>query len=273
MHLASLRALIRRLGLQRLVLPFVEWMENRRLRRIGTYSVLLDDRNDVVLTGFDRKLFLRGLPQVQCELALSPHERPTITVVLSRVAAGGVAWDVGANVGLYSQLMSEAVGVAGRVIAFEPNIATFLQLQANVSRRVNVTLLPCGLGSKDGTVQMATPADHSSASRVVISGDVPLDDMSTITIARGDTLLDSAQAPQPNFLKIDVEGHELETLRGLDKVLKSSECRCVLVEVHFALLERGGYANAPAEIARLLALGGLTKQLWIGRSHLLAERP
>ncbi|NEQ84963.1 MAG: FkbM family methyltransferase [Moorea sp. SIO2I5] len=41
----------------------------------------------------------------------------------------------------------------------------------------------------------------------------------------------------PNILKIDVEGFEIEVLKGMQTVLASSTLRAVFIEVHFKLLE------------------------------------
>ena len=76
----------------------------------------------------------------------------------------------------------------------------------------------------------------------------------------------------PRFAKVDVEGHELQALRGMAGVLSDPGFRCVLVEVHFSLLEEAGQSSAPGAIQKLLHDCGLTRQQWISRSHLLAEK-
>ncbi len=271
-QLAPLRRIVRKLGLAGWAAPLVAWLEGRRLRALGSYSAWRDEGSGVVLEGFSRRLHLARLSEAQCLLALSPHERPTMTVVLGRLKPGQVAWDVGANIGFYTQMMSEAVGSTGRVFAFEPNAGTFAELSAHVAHCGNVTLVQKALGGQDGMARMVTPADYSSASRVVSAGDSSLDSHDIVQITKGDALVASGAVPQPQFLKIDVEGHELEVVRGLKSTLASPACQCVLVEVHFSLLDQAGHRNAPGEISRLLAEAGLKRQTWAGRSHLLAER-
>jgi FkbM family methyltransferase len=253
-------------------MPFVAIVENWRYSRLGTYEVTQPVPGTLVFKGFGKHVTLPALPQAQCELGLSPHERATILAVLSRIPSGSVAWDVGANVGFYTRLMSEVVGNEGRVIAFEPNIETFAELTAHTAGTTNISAICKGLSDQNGHASFATPADHSSASRIMSDTASVADDMVQITTVKGDTLVEDGGGAVPHFIKLDVEGHELRALNGMQRVLSSSGCCCVLVEVHFSLLEQGGFPHAPHTIRKLLVNCGLKKQQWISRSHLLAER-
>jgi FkbM family methyltransferase len=268
--LNSARSVIRRLHLQRLVSPLVSWFEERRIAKLGSYEVKALSSSDLEISGFGKKAVLNGLTFNMHELAQSPHEKPTMTVVMSRLSPGDVAWDVGANVGLYSRLMAEVVGTHGRVFAFEPSPGTFEQLKQGLA--AHVTPLQMALSDLDGTAMFATPADHSSASRIVSESTAVESDLARVPTVRGDSLLSKEGMKQPAFLKIDVEGHEWSVIQGMKSVISSPNCRCVLIEVHFSLLEQNGQKNAPMHIAETLSACGLTRQQWIGRSHLLAER-
>jgi len=124
-HLASLRSVVRRLGLRSLVSPLVTLIEEWRFRQLGRYQVEQTTPGTLVFTGFGRQVSMSGLPRAQCELGLSSHERATILAVLSRTSSGDCVWDVGANVGFYTRLLSAVVAESGRVFAFEPNASTF----------------------------------------------------------------------------------------------------------------------------------------------------
>lgn len=270
-HSTFVRTLVRRLGLRSIFMPFVAAMERRSLDRLGHAEVKQLQPGTLEFTGFGKTVILRDLPPSQCELGLSPHERPTMIAVLSRIPIGSTVWDVGANVGFYTRLMSAVTGDMGRVIAFEPNALTFMELNQNLGHVRNVTTVCKGLSNADGTANFATPVDHSSASRIVTTNTPMADDLTTITTSRGDTLVTEG-LPVPSFIKVDVEGHELQALQGMNALLTSRECRCVLIEVHFTLLENVGQSHAPKQIRELLMQCGLTRQQWIARSHLLAER-
>jgi FkbM family methyltransferase len=248
----------------------VSWLEDRRIAKLGSYTVKVLSESDLEITGFGKKAVLRGLTLNMHKLAQSTHEKPTITVIMSRLGPGDVAWDVGANVGLYSRLMAEVVGAEGRVFAFEPSPGTFEELKRGLAE--NVTSLQMALSDLDGTAKFATPADHSSAGRIVAESTALESDLDRVQTVRGDSLLSKDGMQPPSFLKIDVEGHEWSVLQGMKSVLSSATCRCILIEVHFSLLEQNGQKNAPRHITETLSAYGMNRQQWIGRSHLLAER-
>ena len=75
----------------------------------------------------------------------------------------------------------------------------------------------------------------------------------------------------PTIVKIDVEGYELEVLRGMPKVLAEHSLRSVFVEVHSAIMEANGLKDGGDKIVRLLASSGF-KITWLDFSHLMAVR-
>ena len=75
----------------------------------------------------------------------------------------------------------------------------------------------------------------------------------------------------PQVIKVDVEGFELEVLRGIDQILADGACRAVGVEVHFAVLERRGARDAPVTLVSLLEGHGFEVS-WTDASHVVAVR-
>ena len=75
------------------------------------------------------------------------------------------------------------------------------------------------------------------------------------------------------FLKVDVEGSELDVFQGLGGLLAEEGCRAIFCEVHFGLLAERGQPYASQEIEKLLAESGLSQQEWLDASHLMALRP
>ncbi|NEN94750.1 MAG: FkbM family methyltransferase [Moorea sp. SIO3I7] len=72
----------------------------------------------------------------------------------------------------------------------------------------------------------------------------------------------------PNIIKIDVEGFELEVLKGIQTVLSSSTLKAVFIEVHFKLLEENGYTNAIEMIVKILHKYGFSTT-WIDFLHIV----
>lgn len=186
----------------------------------------------------------------------------------SALRADDCVWDVGANVGHYTKLFSEVVGLNGRVVAFEPSLDNFERLVNECTEIGNVSLLNIGLGSRNGTVQFLQGKDDLGAtSRVVSSSPDSVD----VELRTGESLIRQGEVPPPNALKIDVEGFEKEVLEGLGATLDRAELHLIGIEVHFGLLKERGLTKAPRDIEVMLKQRGFSLR-WTDSSHLLAQR-
>lgn len=156
-------------------------------------------------------------------------------IIAGRLALpGSCAFDVGANVGLFSLDLSRAVGPGGRVIAIEPLPSTVEVLRSNLhgSGCLNVEVVQAAAGAAAGKVQLLLASDSALHS---VSPELPLGQ-----IARGsvevpcvtlDDVWQDAGRPTVSFVKIDVEGGEEAVLRGALAMITA--CRpSMIVEVH-----------------------------------------
>lgn len=143
------------------------------------------------------------------------------------VKAGDCVLDLGANVGNYTARLSQIVGPSGRVIAFEPVPETFELLVANIARFPgrNVTLLNAAASDAVALQGMAMPMlDSGLANRY----------MAHVTEQGGDFQIlclpvDHLQLTMPvRLVKIDVEGHELQALRGMEQLLRRWRPRLIV---------------------------------------------
>ena len=193
--------------------------------------------------------------------------------LLSSIKKNDVVWDVGANVGHYTKLFAELAGPQGKVFAFEPSAQNYDKLALNVDAFENVVLLPYGLGNKQEKVSFKQGDDDLGATSQVVSDTASISgNFFEVDIRIGDILVQSGVAAQPNFVKIDVEGFELEVLTGMNEALKNRRLRAVGVEVHFGLLTARGMSGAPQQIESLLRKSGFSCT-WPDSSHILASRP
>ncbi len=209
-----------------------------------------------------RRVLSRLLPGGGYENAF--HE-----AMLARLKAGTIVWDVGANVGMYSEIFAQAAGPQGQVFAFEPSPRNRAALAANVAALPTVTIMPMALGATAATMKFLETdielGDHGVTSRISDAGNVE------VAVQTGDALVASAAAPVPHFIKIDVEGFELDVLQGMRALLARPELSTVAIEVHFGELAARGQADAPAQIEKIVAASGL-KCRWTDPSHLMATR-
>ncbi len=141
----------------------------------------------------------------------------------TRPYARGVVLDVGANIGTHTLIYAQT---AQRVFAFEPQPLVFQQLCANLllNNCQNVTPVQTALSSENGTTTMAIAHPqypNSPANGRVGEGEY---------IVTKHTL-DSLRLAHVDFIKIDVEGHELEVLRGARETLRRDR-PVLFIEVH-----------------------------------------
>src|SRR5262245_40139430 len=271
-----IRKFIRRPQIHWMLEPFIRQIEDIQIARLGNYRVQRTSHGSIKYSYQSKSVEIRGADEYFCFLGMSRWERPTLSAVLYCVSDGMTVWDVGANKGFYSCLLSEVTGRAGAVFAFEPNPDLFHEFECQLvaCEATNVRLLHVALSNVDGTAEMLVNQRRPSLSHIVDRTATRSEDERIVSVStlRGDSVLKQGVARQPAFIKLDVEGHELSALRGMQKVLSSSELRAVLCEIHFALLEENGIENASSQIRQLLRHCGLMHQQWVSRAHLLARR-
>src|SRR5262249_11470130 len=132
---------------------------------------------------------------------------------------GGVAVDVGANVGWHTLLMARLVGQSGRVLAAEPNPSGRICLQDNLTlkRFGQVQVVPYALADSEGTAEFYGPeaddADSGNGHVVTVSGKGQRKIIAVET-RRLDTIVSTAHIDRLDLIKIDVEGFEWPVLQG-----------------------------------------------------------
>jgi FkbM family methyltransferase len=149
---------------------------------------------------------------------------------------GELAVDAGANVGQMTSLLAWRVAPRGQVIAFEahPEIAERLRDAAGGWRRelgdVEIGIRALALSSQRGTVHLEMPPGFSTNRGLArIAGSTALG--SSIAVACT-TLDDELGERRVGVMKLDVEGHEREVLRGAERALRERRIRDVVFEDH-----------------------------------------
>jgi FkbM family methyltransferase len=150
------------------------------------------------------------------------------------IAEGDWVVDVGANVGHYTVRLSQLVGDDGRVLAFEPVPETFELLAANLSfvGAHNVSLFNVAASASSALVSLSIPQFPSGLANFYCAGltstlpwpHKPEADFKVLTLA-----LDTLVIPQRvTLVKLDVEGHELSALRGMEQLLRRDRPRLIV---------------------------------------------
>jgi FkbM family methyltransferase len=192
--------------------------------------------------------------------------------LVEAIRSGDVVWDVGANVGLYTEQFCQWVGDQGFVVAFEPGAECCERIRERLKDCAWVAVEQAALGESDMTGRFVT-GESSVDSHLQTEADIENGDLESaaVTVWRGDTVC-RRRGQVPNVVKVDVEGFEEEVLMGMDEMLGFPELRSGLVEVHFLKLEMRGRAAAPVRIERLIREKGFRTR-WVDASHLVGSRP
>ncbi len=136
---------------------------------------------------------------------------------VSKLRPGMIVVDCGAHHGMLSTIFAHAVGGQGAVYAYEalPSNAEVIVRNAKMNHSENIRVRPVGVGEENASMAV----DFNSSNTVVMSTDRALDGdgIERIRIVR----LDDDLPPniKVDFIKIDVEGHDLSALRGMPRIL------------------------------------------------------
>ncbi len=150
------------------------------------------------------------------------HEKMALHLAGQCVRKGATIYDIGANLGLYSVLLSRIAGSGGHVYCLEANPVCLYFLQANLAlnRVASFDILPAAvLGTATGAefrinyrnllVGIAGPVPYlGKPGHIIDMRATPLDD-----------LIELHDLRPPDFIKMDIEGAEVEAIKGMQRTV------------------------------------------------------
>lgn len=197
----------------------------------------------------------------------SLFEKEPITIEwIAGFKSGDVLVDVGANVGMYTVWAAKTRGV--RVFAFEPESQNFALLNRNIllnslGDQVNAYCLAmsdvAGLSQLHLSQFMAGGSCHSLGEQVDFKHEPmkPAYSQGCVS-ARLDDLVAGGVVPEPDHIKIDVDGFEPKVITGARRIIEGDKLRSLLIEVNqnladhmqmVAELNALGFRHDPAQVA------------------------
>ncbi|WP_370325310.1 FkbM family methyltransferase [Euzebya sp.] len=200
------------------VLRFVRWQAWQRLAR-----------RPMTVTAFGNAK-LRLHPHRTSSALAYYHGMPDpweMAFVRDVLRPGDTFLDVGANVGVYSVLAGSIVAPDGLVVCLEPAADTAEILRENLQlNNIPARLIAAAAGAEPGTAAMTS--GHDATNRIT-SAEASGQELAEIDVV---TLDEVCESLQPVVAKVDVEGFELEAMRGSRRLLADRRPAAWLIEVN-----------------------------------------
>jgi FkbM family methyltransferase len=167
------------------------------------------------------------------------REKETMERFAAMIKPGDTVIEVGGHIGFIAQYFAKLVGPSGRLIVFEPGSNNLPYIEANLAGRKHVTLERMAVSSEPGEAEFfednltgqnnSLLDDYKGADGVGRTHGMTL--VRSKRIVKLTTLADymSNLSGNVDFLKIDIEGHELAALEGARSVF--DRIKAIMVEV------------------------------------------
>ncbi len=208
---------------------FYRYLWNRRVRKRSEMTARVQGHRmvlDLEHSGIGSVLAIRGV-----------RERAHLELLRESLEPGMTVVDLGANIGYYVLEAARAVGPDGRVFAVEPDPRNFRFLERNVREngygdRVSTEAL--AMGEEDGTAELRLGHTTNVSTLVPLPGgeDDPGERVE-VDVRSVDGYLADRGVNRLDFLRMDVEGFEVEIFRGMRRTLERGAVGMrILMEVH-----------------------------------------
>ncbi len=212
--------------------------------RVICYYIARNFRDCVIrdVNGYRMFLFLKEDAGLSKDLYIyGKRENRTTDFVLSSgiVKEGDAVLDIGANIGYYALLWSALVGQGGRVYAMEPvgdNYNSLVQnMELNLSRNIRAFRLAAGESDSEASMYICGKRNYSAFYSGGLPGHVHKRDIKgreTVKVVKIDGFLEDKRLP--TLIRMDIEGHEADVIKGMDRTLEADIA--LLVEVHMNIM-------------------------------------
>jgi FkbM family methyltransferase len=204
------------------------------------------------------------------------HKEPWTLEWIAGFRTGEILIDIGANVGMYS--IWAAATRKSRVFAFEPEAQNYALLNRNIQANrleMLVKAYCAGLGDHLGLtdlhmVDMRIGGSNHAMGQALNFKREPMQAVyrQGCVALRLDDLVSSGAIPQPQHIKIDVDGFEPKVISGSAAVLKNPALRSLLIEVNLSIPDHGemvsylggfGFKYDSNQVSRATRQGGMFK--------------
>ncbi len=211
----------------------------------ATRKLMLGNSPRLFRLSKNTQVYLDPNDYVQCMMFYGRYSREILEVFKRFAGQGDTVIDVGAHVGYFTLFLAELVGSYGHVYSFEPDprARSFLTKSVRGNGMDWIDVSPLALATGRGPVKFFLAKGLGSSSAIKGVQQVDAEEITIQTVSL-DELVDQGQVlGNIRMVKIDIEGYELDAIRGMTKVLKKHR-PVMVVEVNEEMLSARGESSA-----------------------------
>lgn len=200
----------------------VRWLRWQLASRVSRSSLTVPFVNQT------RLLVRSGMTGATGNIYCGLHEFEDMGFLMHFLRPDDFFVDVGANIGAYSIL---AAASGAKVLSFEPVPSSFAALLDNIHLNrmgSRIDARPHAIGGSPGVLRMT--ADTDTTNRALSAGEHYTGETVEVDLVTLDQAL--KDMPVPALIKIDVEGFEMEVLKGAGSLLARPEVEALIIEVN-----------------------------------------
>ena len=140
-----------------------------------------------------------------------------IELLKKHIKPGDTVLDIGANIGFYATILSDIVGEKGKIHCFEPDTTNFNHLKKTTDSYKNIIINNKAVGPKTEKLKIYTSkelnVDHRTYKPEEYDQEIEIDAVSIDDYLKG---------AKVDFIKMDIQGFEMEAMKGMKETLKNN---------------------------------------------------
>lgn len=215
----------------------IRYAENRALKgKRNKFEKLFKDGSFIIHRLDEHNSIRLYKDSLLSQFVIEGFEKDEEAFIKKFLKPGDILMDIGANIGLHSIFAGTIVGHSGHVYAFEPTPTTFKRLKENIelnNLENIVTPINQGISSENGLLKLNYSEDgHDAWNSFTELQHIDLSNSIEVQVSSLDSIIKQYNINESNIslIKIDVEGWEMNVLKGADDFLKNNMHTAFLIE-------------------------------------------
>jgi FkbM family methyltransferase len=174
-------------------------------------------------------MYLDTSDPFQADMAYGAYQTSVVERILRLARRGDVVLTAGAQLGYMALALAQAVGLDGKVLAFEadPRMVEKCSENLSLNKSEGVRLVPVALGSSNGELDISLSSTAGQSSFAIAHHHLRY---TRVPVRTGDEVLADLGITRLDGIVLDVEGWEVQVLRGLSRTLSNHLPRWAIVE-------------------------------------------